>query len=66
MNKSLLIFAIISTSTEAFAPVSPKNTQSTKLDAKTGEFDVAKTVVASALSLSLLFGPTTPALADGE
>ena len=65
MNKSLLIFAIISTSTEAFAPVVPKNAPSIKLDAKAGDFDVAKTVVASALSLSLLFGPT-PALADGE
>ncbi len=72
MNKTLLTLALLSVSTEAFAPqplAASKNSQVTKLDANKigGDIDVgaiAKTAVASILSFSLLFGPT-PALADG-
>ena len=70
MNKTLLTLALISSSTEAFAPVAvaPKNsaTQTTQLNAKTTGGDIAKAALASALSFSLLFGPTPAALADGK
>lgn len=68
MKKFVLTFVILSTSVEAFTPVVSKNSKVTQLSAKSTSVDLgaaAKGAIASALSFSLLFGPT-PALADGK
>ncbi len=66
---TIIIFCALSTEGFAPSPSIPVSTvpSVTKLDATNGSNNmenVAKTVVASALTFSLLFGPT-PALADG-
>lgn len=74
MARILLIAIICAVATEAFTPlptVSQRNNVgiATQLDAAKGGINVetvAKAAIASALSFSLLFGPVSPALADGQ
>lgn len=73
MARILLTAIICAVATEAFTPVPSISQRSnagiaTQLDAAKGEINaesIAKVALTSALSFTLLFGPSSPAFADG-